>query len=479
MMEGMKLSIFARIFLFCWLLWLAPFAWSAELRVDFAKPLGKFRPLHGVNGGPVNQGGTIDLTKHWQQAAIPFTRLHDCEWPGGRVVDIHSIFPSLKSDPSDASNYRFAETDDYLDTVKRSGARIVYRLGENIEHTPRKYYVHPPTDYDAWAQVCLGIIRHYNDGWASGFQHDIQYWEIWNEPENRPSCWTGSDEDYYRLYATTAKAIKAKYPKLKVGGPAVGATGEFVDGRWQPTEFLQGFLKHCTEHKLALDFFSWHTYSNDPAVYSRKAKAMRAWLDAHGYPQTEIHLNEWNYLPHNDWSGQAKESQGEVRAKWFAEQGGTAGAAFVAYTLLSLQDSPVDVANFFHGDSSSFGLFTQHGEPKKTFYAVEAFKALLDEPQRVTVTGTGEGQIIAAAGLSEDKNSATVVVSNYRHTDVDFVLHLDHLPWPGDSVCELRRIDKDSSLSKVAPQTIRGSRFAFTAASPSVVLLHIKRSHAP
>ncbi len=79
---------------------------AAEIHIDFAKPLGKFRPLHGVNGGPVNQGGTIDLTKHWQQAGIPITRLHDCEWPGGRVVDIHSVFPSLKADPNDAGSYR-------------------------------------------------------------------------------------------------------------------------------------------------------------------------------------------------------------------------------------------------------------------------------------------------------------------------------------------------------------------------------------
>src|SRR5436190_627996 len=82
-----------------------------------------------------------------------------------------------------AASYRFAETDDYLAAIVKTNAKIVYRLGESIEHTPRKHFAHPPKDYEAWSQASLGIIRHYNDGWADGARHDIRYWEIWNEPE--------------------------------------------------------------------------------------------------------------------------------------------------------------------------------------------------------------------------------------------------------------------------------------------------------
>ena len=41
----------------------------------------------------------------------------------------------------------------------------------------------PPRDPARWAAVCAGIVRHYNEGWAGGFRHDIRYWEIWNEPD--------------------------------------------------------------------------------------------------------------------------------------------------------------------------------------------------------------------------------------------------------------------------------------------------------
>jgi hypothetical protein len=41
--------------------------------------------------------------------------------------------------------------------------------------------------------------------------------------------WDGTFEDYYRLYAITAKSIKARYPHVMVGGPAAANVGQ-LDG---------------------------------------------------------------------------------------------------------------------------------------------------------------------------------------------------------------------------------------------------------
>ena len=27
------------------------------------------------------------------------------------------------------------------------------------------------------------IIRHYTEGWADGMHRDMQYWDIWNQPD--------------------------------------------------------------------------------------------------------------------------------------------------------------------------------------------------------------------------------------------------------------------------------------------------------
>ena len=97
------------------------------------------------------------------------------------------------------------------------------------------------TDFEKWTAVAIGIIRHYNEAWADGFRHDIRYWEIWNEPENRPAMWTGTDNDYYRLYVTAARGIKKRFPELRVGGPSVGAPGEVENDTCDPRRSLRGF----------------------------------------------------------------------------------------------------------------------------------------------------------------------------------------------------------------------------------------------
>jgi beta-xylosidase len=183
----------------------------------------------------------------------------------------------------------------------KTGSAVLYRLGESIEHTPRKYRVHPPKDFGKWADICCAIIRHYNEGWADGFRYNIRYWEIWNEPENQPAMWTGTDDQYFQLYEITAKAIKARWPDLKVGGPSLGYTGEFKDGQFKPGDFLLRFLRRCRDRQVPLDFFSWHRYASDPSDYARRACALRQLLDAHGFTKTESHFNEWNYLPNEDW----------------------------------------------------------------------------------------------------------------------------------------------------------------------------------
>jgi hypothetical protein len=40
----------------------------------------------------------------------------------------------------------------------------------------------PPRDHDHWADICINIIRHYNEGWANGFHLNLDYWHIWEEP---------------------------------------------------------------------------------------------------------------------------------------------------------------------------------------------------------------------------------------------------------------------------------------------------------
>jgi hypothetical protein len=429
----------------------------AELTVDCSQVVGEIRPLHGVNCGPLDQGEMVDLSAFHRELALPYTRLHDCHWPNPDVVDIHAVFPNFAADPAQPSSYDFRRTDAYLQAILATGSRLVYRLGESIEHTRTKYRVHPPADPAKWAAIALGIIRHYNEGWAGGHRYDIRYWEIWNEPENRPAMWTGTDEDYFRLYGAAAGAIKERFPHLKVGGPSLGDTGRVKEGRFEPSAFFVRFLEFCRAQAVPLDFFSWHLYADDPSACVARARGVRDTLDRHGFARTESHFNEWNYLPGNDWTPMMLQGQGRAREKFYQQMGGAPGAAFAAAVLLFLQDSPVDVANFYRADTGGFGLFTCDAVPKKVFHAFRAFRLLLDTPVRLAAGGAQPGRLAICAGTNRDRSELHILVSNFRSDATRLETRVAKLPWDGPTRCETFLLDEVHDLTRARETTLTGS----------------------
>ena len=452
-----------------------------ELQVVFSRTNGMVRALHGINKGPLATGGLVDVTAALRAVGVPFARLHDCHWPNPDVVDIHAVFPDFRADPAQAASYDFALTDEYLAATRQTGAQIIYRLGESIEHTLKKRFVHPPRDPAKWAEICLGLIRHFNEGWANGTSHGIRYWEIWNEPENRPAMWSGTDEDYFQLYRVTAGAIRKRYPDLKVGGPAIGASGQFVNGEFRPTAFVTNFLALCRRESLPLDFFSWHCYTADPSELATRAHAIRRLLDAHGFRKTESHLNEWNFLPGSTWEPLARTSSPESRQAYHEAMAGARGAAFIAAALVELQDAPVDVCNLFHGELGGFGLFNEHGVPQKNYHALRAFRGLLGTPRRVESRGATRGQLALAAGLNTEGTEASVLISNFIHAPADYRLTANRLPWIGRTIIETRLVDAghDFELVRSVTNATSSAVIPVTLASPAIAWVRLRSTAEP
>ena len=88
-------------------------------------------------------------------------------------------------------------------------------------------------------------MRHYNEGWAGGFHHGIRYWEIWNEPENRPAMWSGTDEQFLELYRVTAQTLREEFPGIKIGGAGFGYYGTFDGQELKPSGLCNSFLDRC------------------------------------------------------------------------------------------------------------------------------------------------------------------------------------------------------------------------------------------
>jgi hypothetical protein len=407
-----------------------------NIAIDFSESLGQFKPVNGVNGGPFNYGNhSVSIAGYHVAAGFPFTRLHDASWPHPDAVDINTIFPLFHEDPDNAENYNFEKTDDYLLPIIKNKSEIIYRLGVSIEHRTN-YFIAPPEDYDKWAKICINIIRHYNDGWANGFHYNIKYWEIWNEPEG-DRMWSGSQEQYLKLYGTAARAIKAYNPSLKVGGPA--STGV-------QSVLMNPFLDYCRDNKLPLDFFSWHLYTDNPDDFARNTKIARAMLDDNGYRNTESFLDEWHFI--SSWTHLTpKDSTDTSVRESFAMSVGPKAAAFAAHVLMLFQDCPVDVANYYCADYSPWSMFGPYGVPSKTYFVFKAYHQLINKSNRVLCSKLfADSSVFASAGLAENGKSAAFMVSNTGSKDKFFNVSLQHLPGKGKIHAEIYRVEKNSNL---------------------------------
>ena len=182
-----------------------------KLTVDRDRITGKIKPMNAVNNGPVyteNADQNDTNLYYYRDAGIPYARTHDAsicyDYGGEHTVDIINIFTDFDADPYDPASYDFSLTDMYLNNIRLAGTKTFFRLGNKIEHWPKHYGILPPKDAKKWAVICEHIIRHYNEGWADGFSMDIEYWEIWNEPDFNGKCWAGTPEQFHELFAVTA-----------------------------------------------------------------------------------------------------------------------------------------------------------------------------------------------------------------------------------------------------------------------------------
>ena len=376
--------------------------------VDFSDQTGKFiKPLHGINNSPISlYKPLVEL----QDAGIPFVRLHDTAgaFGGNSYVDVPNIFPNFDDDENDPASYRFEFTDAYLKQLHASRIKILYRLGVTIENHYRihAYRIAPPKDFSKWARICEHIIRHYNEGWANGFHYNIEYWEIWNEPEN-PSMWTGTREQFFELYRVTSTHLKKSFPELKIGGYAscgfLALTNPDTDDFHKSfLTWFEDFLKFAKKHKLPLDFFSWHKYFNYARQLVPDANYVRQTLDKYGFTNTESIFNEWNY-----YSGSKETVWDDVK--------NYKGASTAAEAFIRLQQLPVDKAMYYDATPTRVycGLYYfPHQRLTPCYYSFKAFNFLYQLKNEVLCSISGKRSDVVAALAAGNNKSGAVLITN-------------------------------------------------------------------
>ena len=366
-----------------------------RLTVDFSREVGRIKPMNAVNGGPIEFRG-IGNYDDLRELCIPYMRNHDVafypHYGGEHTVDVHNIFPDFDADENDPTSYDFTYTDHYVNAVGKVGSKVFYRLGSKIEHGPKKYGTVPPRDYAKWARICEHIIRHYTEGWADGFYKDIEYWEIWNEPDcsgvdgQKNPCWQGSVAEFCEFFCIALSHLKKCFPKLKIGGPA------FCSPKSWMADALFSAMK---EKGLKLDFYSFHRYTTDPASFADCARGGLEVLQKYGMEDAELILNEWNYV--SGW-------EGDATTKSTVTINSPKGASFDLAAMIAAEKSPLDQFAYYEIFPDSWnGLWNCYtNERQLPFYAFKMFgdisrlgtevESVSDDERHVFVLGaSGDG----------------------------------------------------------------------------------------
>lgn len=378
---------------------------------DLSRNDGSFKILNATNGGPWHKRHATDQYESnfadYKAARIPYSRNHDSgvigTYGGPFSHDITRIFPNFDADPCDPASYDFPCTDESILVCLDAGTETFFRLGQTIEHQIKKHGTIPPKDFHKWAVICEHIIRHYNEGWADGFHLNIQYWEIWNEPDLDPDdspnkrTWGGTQAQFFDLYEIAAKHLKSCFPHLKIGGPAVAGN----------LKWTEQFLCTMSERNVPMDFFSWHIYCVEPAQMAEAARRMEALLQKYGYGNVEKILNEWNYV--KGWTEDFIYSIEMIH--------GIKGAAFTMACISEMQHAPVDMLMYYDTRPSSFnGAFDFYTCRKlKGYYPLYWYGMMYDMVKEVKAENALKN-VYSLCGVDAQGKAAAIITC---YTDQD------------------------------------------------------------
>ncbi|HEX7326606.1 MAG TPA: glycosyl hydrolase family 39 [Rhodanobacteraceae bacterium] len=222
---------------------------------------------------------------------------------GFQYVRFHGIFDrdvGLVQRAKDGKiSYNFSYVDQIYDGLLKRGVKPFVELSfmpRALSSEPsarQSFWYHPnpapPKSYAAWDAMIRAFAQHLIARYGIN-EVATWYFEVWNEPNI--GFWIGKPKQatYFKLYAETARTLKAVNPRLRVGGPAT------AQAAWVPA-----FLHYVHANHLPIDFVSTHVYGDDTAenVFHKHEHISRKDMvcDAVGKVHREIQASPYPHLP--------------------------------------------------------------------------------------------------------------------------------------------------------------------------------------
>jgi xylan 1,4-beta-xylosidase len=359
----------------------------------------------GVEKGPLNQMFNLcvgagraneGLRADWQQQLAYVHR--EC---GFRYLRFHGLLCDDMGVYSEDKNgqpvYNWQYIDELFDFMLSTGVKPFVEIGfmpSALASGPNTIFwwkgnVTPPKDYAKWENLIKALVMHWKERYGEN-EVATWYFEVWNEP-NLDGFWIGdkkgktdeefskyAKQEYFKLYASTAKAIKAVSSRFRVGGPATAGCA------WVPET-----IDFCVKNNVPIDFISTHHYcvnsgfldetgtsgtifSQDPNAMSGRVHDVRRQIAESNDPNLELHFTEWSasYTPSDpihDSYHSAAFILNSLRRSGSAPQ----SMSYWVFTDIFEEAGPRTTP--FHG---GFGLINYQGINKPAFYAYQFLNRL-------------------------------------------------------------------------------------------------------
>ena len=352
------------------------------ISVDFKKEKGALNTMFKecVGAGRANEG----LRADWQQQLAYVKK--ECDF---KYIRMHGLLTDdmgvYREDKNGNPEYNYMYVDVLMDYLQSIGMKPFVELGfmpQALASGNKTIFwwrgnVTPPKNYEKWGALVRNLTEHFTERYGAD-EVKTWYFEVWNEPNLSPGFWSGTQEDYFKLYKYSANAVKSVNPAYRVGGP--GSAG----AAWEPV-----LIEFCTKNNLPIDFISTHSYgvkqgyldeygnsgtvlSKDPMSVSGDVLQSRKEISQSSKPNLELHYTEWSasYTPADPIHDSYHEA---AYILYKLKQVGNAAQSMSYWVFTDIFEESAPRFTPFHG---GFGLLNTQGINKSAFYAYQFMNKL-------------------------------------------------------------------------------------------------------
>jgi xylan 1,4-beta-xylosidase len=352
------------------------------INIDFSKAAGPLNTFFKecVGAGRANEG----LRADWQQQ-LAYVR-KEC---GFKYIRMHGLLTDdmavYKEDGKGNPVYNYMYVDVLFDFLKSIDMKPFVELGfmpNALASGPQTIFwwrgnVTPPRDYEKWASLVKNLTEHFTERYGAD-EVKTWYFEVWNEPNLSPGFWTGTQQDYFKLYKYAVQAVKSVNKDYRVGGPGTAGAA------WEPE-----MIEYCHKNNVPIDFVSTHAYGvnqgfldeygNSGTVLAKEEFAVsgdvlqsRKEIASSSIPNLELHYTEWSasYTPADPIHDSYHEAAYVLQK---LKQVGNATNSMSYWVFTDIFEEPGPRFEPFHG---GFGMLSIQGINKPVFYAYQFLNRL-------------------------------------------------------------------------------------------------------